>query len=99
MKLAFIIKHRFPGAELMVFDFYNSRQHTDTRLLRERAKSVWYIPIRNKYPPTLIPVDDKTVDIVFLLSAVHEIRSQEEKVQFLKECHRICKPGRKSDHG
>jgi ubiquinone/menaquinone biosynthesis C-methylase UbiE len=33
------------------------------------------------------------VDIVFLLSAVHEIRNNEEKVTFLKECHRICKPG------
>ncbi|MBK8493840.1 MAG: hypothetical protein IPL50_01695 [Chitinophagaceae bacterium] len=31
------------------------------------------------------------VDIIFLLSAVHEIRSQEEKVQFLEECHRLCK--------
>jgi len=26
------------------------------------------------------------------LSAVHEIRSHEEKVRFLKECFRICKP-------
>jgi len=33
------------------------------------------------------------VDIVFLLSAVHEIRSNEEKILFLKECHRLCKSG------
>ncbi|MFM2326315.1 MAG: hypothetical protein RIR31_517, partial [Bacteroidota bacterium] len=31
-------------------------------------------------------------DIIFLLSAAHEIRSHEEKVLFLKECRRICKP-------
>jgi ubiquinone/menaquinone biosynthesis C-methylase UbiE len=42
-----------------------------------------------------IPVDEKSVDIVFLLSAVHEIRSSDEKVIFLKECYRICKPGGK----
>jgi hypothetical protein len=24
--------------------------------------------------------------------AVHEIRSNEEKVQFLKECYRLCRP-------
>ncbi|MBN9385471.1 MAG: hypothetical protein J0H74_32255 [Chitinophagaceae bacterium] len=30
--------------------------------------------------------------MVFLLSAVHEIRSHEEKIFFLKECHRLCTP-------
>jgi SAM-dependent methyltransferase len=39
-----------------------------------------------------IPLDNNTADIIFLLSAVHEIRSHEEKVQFLKECCRVCKP-------
>ena len=39
-----------------------------------------------------IPLEESSVDIVFLLSAVHEIRSNKEKVTFLKECHRICKP-------
>jgi ubiquinone/menaquinone biosynthesis C-methylase UbiE len=42
-----------------------------------------------------IPLTDNTTDIVFLLSAVHEIRSPDEKVRFLKECHRLCKPGGK----
>src|SRR5690606_42135274 len=27
-----------------------------------------------------------------LVSAIHEIRKQEEKIQFLKECRRVCKP-------
>jgi ubiquinone/menaquinone biosynthesis C-methylase UbiE len=37
-------------------------------------------------------MEDKSVDLLFLLSAAHEIRSNEEKVAFLKECRRICKP-------
>jgi len=41
----------------------------------------------------LIPLKDKSADVVLLLSAAHEIRSNEEKVQFLKECYRLCKPG------
>jgi ubiquinone/menaquinone biosynthesis C-methylase UbiE len=36
-------------------------------------------------------LEDNSVDVVFLLSAVHEIRSHEEKIRFLKECHRLCK--------
>ena len=37
-------------------------------------------------------MSDKSIDVVFLLSAAHEIRSYNEKVIFLKECRRICKP-------
>jgi ubiquinone/menaquinone biosynthesis C-methylase UbiE len=36
-------------------------------------------------------MEDHSTDIVFLLSAIHEIRSDEEKILFLKECHRVCK--------
>ena len=36
-------------------------------------------------------VPDNSVDLIFLLSAAHEIRSQSEKIEFLKECHRVCK--------
>ena len=40
-------------------------------------------------------MSDHSVDLIFLLSAVHEIRSNDEKIQFLKECHRVCKPNGK----
>ncbi|WP_421946270.1 class I SAM-dependent methyltransferase [Pedobacter sp.] len=39
-----------------------------------------------------IPLNDNSVDNIFLLSAIHEIRKHDEKVQFLKECQRVCKP-------
>lgn len=38
-----------------------------------------------------IPIENNTADIIFLLSAIHEIRSHKEKIQFLKECHRVSK--------
>ncbi len=43
----------------------------------------------------LIVSDDHSVDLIFLLSAVHEIRSNDEKIQFLKEFYRVCKPNGK----
>ena len=91
---SFIIKSRFPQADIKVFDFYNARQHTEPAIKRARKVSLVY-PDTQQIRSNSIPLDDKTADIVFLLSAVHEIRSQDEKVQFLKECHRICKPGGK----
>jgi SAM-dependent methyltransferase len=91
---SFIIKNNFPSSELQVFDFYNSKQHTEPAIVRARKVSLVY-PNTQQIASHSIPVADKTIDIIFLLSAVHEIRSHEEKVQFLKECYRICKPGGK----
>jgi len=88
---SFIIKNKFPQSDLKVFDFYNAKQHTEPAIKRARKVSLVY-PDTQQVASNSIPLKDKTVDIVFLLSALHEIRSHEEKVQFLKECYRLCKP-------
>ena len=88
---SFIIKNRFPLADLKVFDFYNAGQHTEPAIKRARKVSLVY-PGTQQILSNFIPLEDHSVDFVFLLSAVHEIRSNEEKALFLKECHRICKP-------
>jgi SAM-dependent methyltransferase len=91
---SFIIKKMFPQSDLKVFDFYNGEQHTEPAIIRARKVSLVY-PDTQQIISNSIPLKDNSVDIIFLLSAVHEIRSQEEKIQFLKECHRLCKPGGK----
>ena len=88
---SFILKDRFPGSDIKVFDFYNARQHTEPAIKRARKVSDHY-PDTRQIESDSIPVNDSSADIIFLLSAVHEIRSHEEKVKFLKECHRLCKP-------
>jgi SAM-dependent methyltransferase len=91
---SFIIKNIFPESNLRVFDFYNAEQHTEPAIVRARKVSLIY-PDTQQIVSNSIPLNDHSVDIIFLLSAVHEIRSQQEKVQFLKECHRLCKSGGK----
>lgn len=91
---SFIIKNKFPESDLRVFDFYNVKQHTEPAIIRARKVSLIY-PNTQQIASNSIPLTDNTVDIIFLLSAAHEIRSHEEKVQFLKECNRLCKPGGK----
>jgi len=88
---SFIIKNNFPKSDLRVFDFYDAKRHTEPAIIRARKVSSIY-PNTQSIASNSIPLTDNTADIVFLLSAVHEIRSQDEKVQFLKECHRVCKP-------
>jgi SAM-dependent methyltransferase len=91
---SFIIKEKFPNSDLKVFDFYNAKRHTEPAIKRARKVSLVY-PNNQQIASNAIPLKDKTVDIIFLLSAVHEIRLHEEKIQFLKECYRLCKPGGK----
>jgi ubiquinone/menaquinone biosynthesis C-methylase UbiE len=92
---SFIIKRKFPQSDLKVFDFYNAKRHTEPAIKRARKVSLVY-PDAKQIQSGCIPLGDNSVDIIFLLSAVHEIRSHQEKVQFLKECHRICKPNGKA---
>jgi SAM-dependent methyltransferase len=91
---SFIIKHLFPQSELKVYDFYNAERHTEPAIIRARKVSLVY-PDTRQIVSNQIPLDDHSVDLVFLLSAAHEIRSGEEKIAFLSECHRVCKPNAK----
>jgi SAM-dependent methyltransferase len=87
---SFILRNKFPQSDLRVFDFYNAERHTEPAIKRARKVSLTY-PNTQHIASNSIPVADDSADIVFLLSAAHEIRSNEEKVLLLKECHRLCK--------
>lgn len=88
---SFILKSKIPNADLQVFDFYNAEKHTEAAIVRARKVSLVY-PETQQITTSSIPLENKSVDMIFLLSAAHEIRSNKEKVLFLKECKRICKP-------
>lgn len=88
---SYIIKSIFPESELQVYDFYNAKQHTEPAIIRARKVSSVY-PNTQQIESNTIPLSDNSVNNIFLLSAVHEIRKQDEKIQFLKECRRVCKP-------
>ena len=88
---SFIIERILPQSKLQVYDFYNSKQHTEPAIVRARKVSEVY-PNTQQINSNSFPLPDQSVDTIFLLSALHEIRKHDEKVQFLKECHRVCKP-------
>ncbi|MBK8831072.1 MAG: methyltransferase domain-containing protein [Saprospiraceae bacterium] len=88
---SFILESKFPKAVLRVFDFYNQKRHTEPAIIRARKVTLFY-PNTQSMESDAIPLENASIDIVFLLSAVHEIRLHDEKVRFLKECHRVIKP-------
>jgi ubiquinone/menaquinone biosynthesis C-methylase UbiE len=87
---SFLLEKHFPQARLQVFDFYNSKQHTEPAIVRARKVSQLY-PNTLEIASNKIPLPDQSVDLIFLLSAVHEIRTHQERVLFLQECCRVCK--------
>ena len=67
------------------------KQYIVFKIQRARNVSLVY-PNTRSIPSDSIPLQDNTVNVIFLLSAVHEMRSTKERVRFLEECYRICKP-------
>ena len=88
---SFIIKRVLPKSNIQVYDFYDAKQHTEPAIIRARKVSLIY-PNTQQINSNSIPLNNNSVDHIFLISAVHEIRKHDEKVQFLKECRRVCKP-------
>lgn len=88
---SFIIKNRFPLSHLDVFDFYDAKRHTEPAIKRARKVSLIY-PNTRTIASNSIPAANASADLVFLLSAAHEIRSHQEKIEFLRECCRLLKP-------
>lgn len=91
---SFIIESILPQSHLQVYDFYDADQHTEAAIVRARKVSLVY-PNTQQINSNKIPLANDSVDNIFLLSAIHEIRKHSEKVQFLKECRRVCKPNGK----
>ncbi|MFN4314728.1 MAG: methyltransferase [Chitinophagaceae bacterium] len=76
-----ILKKKFPHAELMVFDFYDSTKHTEISIRRARRSQPIYegtIPISINNPK----LPDRDPDCILLIFAAHEIRNRQERAEF-----------------
>lgn len=91
---SYILQNLFPLSKLQVYDFYNPALHTEPAIVRARKVSFTY-PNTTCIETNSLPMNNDSVDHIFLISSIHEIRNYDEKVLLLKECKRICKPGGK----
>lgn len=87
---SFILKNKFQSSNLQVFDFYDQTRHTEEAIKRARKVSRVY-PGTKSISTGKIPLKDSSIDILFLLSAAHEVRSNEEKELLFNECSRVLK--------
>jgi len=83
-----IIINKFPQADLTICDFYNPDKHTEVSIKRARQK----------YPPNpktisittdKLPFSKNSFNKSFAVLSAHEIRNENERVQFFKELNRV----------
>lgn len=86
-----LVVSKFPNAALKIFDFFDPEKHTELSI--QRARNLYpSFPGTQSINTDLIPISDQSADLVLLIFAAHEIRNDEERIRFFKECNRIVMP-------
>ncbi len=86
-----LLKNKFPNSELFVFDFYDPKKHTEVSIKRAR-KAYTLFPNTKSVTTTNLPTIDNSADKIFVIFAAHEIRNEQERLEFFKELKRVLKP-------
>lgn len=89
-----LLHDKYPGAELIVFDFYDPVKHTAVSIRRAR-KSYPPFPGTVAITTSQIPLEDKSIENIFVILAAHEIRGTFERINFFKELNRVIGSGGK----
>jgi len=78
-----MLKKNFPAANLNVYDFYDPNKHTEISI--ERARTA-YPPFEGtlKISTSSLPAEESSIDAIFNIFALHEIRVRTERINFLK---------------
>lgn len=86
-----LLKAKFKNSELAVLDFYDPVKHTEVSIKRAR-KSYPSFPGTLSVSTRNLPIEDKSIQNIFVILSAHEIRDLEERIAFFKELGRILEP-------
>jgi methyltransferase family protein len=83
------VQARFPRMRLRVFDFFDPRQTTEASI--QRAHRLTPSASSEQISASSWPVPTASQDVVFALSAAHELREAEERAAFFREAKRVLR--------
>ncbi len=86
-----LIKSKYQQTALTICDFYNPKKHTEVSIKRAR-KAYPPIPHTIQVATNNLPFENNSFDIVTVIFSAHEIRDEQERIQFFKELARVTKP-------
>jgi hypothetical protein len=84
------IKAKFPRMRLRVLDFFDAGTTTEASIRRAHRLSLPSAP-EERVAAGAWPVEAGSQDVVFALSAAHELRRLEDRVAFFREARRVLR--------
>jgi len=85
-----ILKSIYPNAELIIFDFYDPKKHTEVSI--KRARKAYPLFAGTQHTSTsALPLQNNYADIMYIILSAHEIRNGKERISFFKEISRVMK--------
>ena len=87
---SYLLKVKYPGCHLEVFDFYDPAKHTEISIERARKAYPAY-PGTETITTSKIPLKENLADYIFLVLAAHEIRNDEERILFFRQVENVLK--------
>jgi hypothetical protein len=85
-----LLKSKFSGSQLLVYDFYDPGKHTEISIKRARRAYPAFAGTKSILT-TAIPLGDVAADRIFVILAAHEIRDPAERAVFFSELKRVVK--------
>ncbi len=82
---------KYPNMQWTVLDFFNPHTTTETSI-RTARKLFPPVPGEIQIQVDDWPLEDASQDVIFVISAAHEIRDDLERSAFFREASRIVKP-------
>jgi SAM-dependent methyltransferase len=86
------LREMLPQPPVSVVDLYNEKLMTE-RSIAVARKASQRDPATVNASPDCLPLGDRSVDVVFLLMAAHEIRDREMRTRFFRELQRVLDVG------
>jgi len=86
------IKAKFPGLRLRILDFFDARQTTEASIQRAHRLNPPAAD-EERIRADSWPAQSASQDVVFALSAAHELRNPDERAAFFREAGRVLKQG------
>jgi len=87
-----LLAQKYPGSDLIVFDFYDPIKHTEISIERAR-KAYPAFPGTQTIATSSVPLNENSADHIFLILDAHEIRDHEERAGFFKQLKNALKEG------
>ena len=86
------LTRKYPELNLQILDFFDSDTTTETSI---RTARKLFPPLENETQIKIDvwPLEDGSQDIVFAISAAHEIRNDDERAAFFREANRVLRSG------